>query len=157
MYLGLGTNLGDRLALLRAARACLEPAVHVLRCSAVYETPPWGVADQPTFLNAACMAQTALSPEDLLAHVKSCERQLGRTATYRWGPRAIDIDILLYDDRVLATPTLTIPHPLLHERAFVLVPLSEIASHVLHPLLNRTVAELCTTIDRTGVVAVATL
>lgn len=142
VYLGLGANLGDRAAMLGAARAQLSPAVEVLRCSRLYETPPWGDLDQPAFLNAVCHGRTALAPEALLAHLKQIERELGRVVTHRWGPRAIDLDILLYDDLVLATPNLTIPHALLHQRAFVLVPLHELAPALEHPLLHRSVAAM---------------
>lgn len=142
VYLALGANLGERAAMLRAARSRLSPAVEVLRCSRLYETPPWGDLDQPAFLNAVCHGRTALTPDALLAHLKQIERELGRVAARRWGPRAIDLDILFYDDLVLATPSLTIPHPLLHERPFVLVPLHELAPALQHPLLHRSVAAM---------------
>jgi 2-amino-4-hydroxy-6-hydroxymethyldihydropteridine diphosphokinase len=147
VYLGLGANLGDRQAMLRTAREQLAAAVTIVRCSSLYETPPWGVTDQPPFINAVCHGQTALSAVELLAFLKDLERNLGRTAATRWGPRLIDIDILLYDDLVLATPTLTIPHQHLHERAFVLIPLREIAPDILHPVLGVSVAALAETLS----------
>src|SRR3990172_7679040 len=104
IYLGLGSNLGDRAANLRGAVRALPPEVSVVVESAVYETPPWGVEDQPGFLNMALKAETRLMPEALRGHVKRIERKVGRTETYRWGPRVIDIDILLYDDRIVDTP-----------------------------------------------------
>ncbi|HEX6289156.1 MAG TPA: 2-amino-4-hydroxy-6-hydroxymethyldihydropteridine diphosphokinase [Herpetosiphonaceae bacterium] len=142
VYLGLGANLGDRAATLRAARARLAPSFTVLGCSSLYQTPPWGVTDQPPFLNAVCYGQTALAPAELLTFLKALERDLGRIATRRWGPRAIDLDILLFDDLILQTPTLTIPHPLLHERPFVLIPLRELAPDLRHPALGTTIADL---------------
>jgi 2-amino-4-hydroxy-6-hydroxymethyldihydropteridine diphosphokinase len=150
VYLGLGANLGERRATLHAARDRLAPAVTVVRCSSLYETPPWGVADQPSFLNAVCHGQTALSAFELLACLKDLEADLGRTATTRWGPRLIDLDILLFDDLLLDTPTLTIPHLHLHERAFALIPLSEIAPDLRHPRLGVSIAALASTVSTEG-------
>lgn len=126
IYLSLGSNLGDRAAHLAAAIAALAPAVKVTRESAIYETEPWGYTAQPAFLNQAVAGQTTLRPRELLAHLKAIETTVGRTPTFRYGPRQIDLDILFYDDLELDEPGLTIPHPQLFQRPFVLLPLAEI-------------------------------
>ncbi len=151
VYLALGTNTGDRLANLHAALASLPPQVAVLAESSVYETEPWGYTDQPAFLNMVICAGTDLSPLELLTHLKFLEQSLGRVPSFQNGPRLIDMDILFYDDLMLETPTLTIPHPRLQERAFVLVPLMDIAPALIHPQLGRCVAQLAETVDRRGV------
>ena len=141
--LGLGSNLGDRLRMLRSSVRCLQRGrMTILAASHVYETPPWGVTDQPLFLNACVVVETDLSPEDLLFFLKETEKQLGRKEGQRWGPRAIDLDILLYGDLLLDSPTLSIPHLRLAERAFALSPLSEIAPGWKSPRSGRTVAEM---------------
>jgi 2-amino-4-hydroxy-6-hydroxymethyldihydropteridine diphosphokinase len=151
VFLALGTNLGDRPANLRAAIATLPPSVVVRQSSPVYETPPWGLTDQPAFLNMVVKAETRLEPAALLATLKRIDQELGRTPTVRWGPRVIDMDILFYDDLVLETPEATIPHPRLHERAFVLVPLADIAPDLRHPVLGKTVAEMLAECDTSGI------
>jgi 2-amino-4-hydroxy-6-hydroxymethyldihydropteridine diphosphokinase len=151
VYLALGTNLADRMANLRAVIAALPPRVCILACSRVYETEPWGFTDQPAFLNQAIAGETSLPPAELLIHLKKLEASLGRTPTFRYGPRQIDIDILFYDDLILETPALTLPHPRLHERAFVLAPLADIAPDLQHPCLGKSVRELLAEADRTGV------
>jgi 2-amino-4-hydroxy-6-hydroxymethyldihydropteridine diphosphokinase len=150
VYLGLGSNLGDRAAALRAAVDALAPEVAVARVSSAYDTAPQLVADQPRFLNAAVAGRTALDPVALLRHVKRVEAALGRVPGPRYGPRAVDIDLLLVDDLVLLTPELTLPHPRLPERAFALVPLAEIAPALRHPVLGATVAELAAVVAGTG-------
>ena len=151
VFIALGTNLGKRKANLRAAIKALPPDVTVLAESHVYETPPWGYEDQSAFLNMAVKAETEMEPEPLLKYLKQLEVELGREQNFRWGPRLIDLDILFYDDLVIDTPPLVIPHPRLHERAFVLVPLADVAPEVVHPVLQRTVSELLTRIDRQGI------
>ncbi len=154
IYLALGTNLGDRFGNLRAAVEALAPDVAVLAESRVYETPPWGYEDQPAFMNMAVKTETDLSPVDLLAHLKHLEEELGRRQSFHWGPRLIDIDILFYDNLVMDTPQLVIPHPRLHERAFVLVPLADIAPDLMHPVLNKTIRQLLSEVDASGIVTV---
>jgi len=151
VYLALGTNLGDRLFNLRSAIRALPPEVRVLAESHIYETPPWGYVDQPPFLNMALKAETELAPPVLLAHLKEIESHLGRAPTFRYGPRQIDIDILFYDDLIVDEDGLVIPHPLVHERAFVLVPLADVAADLRHPVFQTTVAEMSNALDSSGI------
>ena len=148
-YLGLGTNLSDRWDNLRRALALLSTGsgVRMLRCSRVYETEPWGVAEQPSFLNCAAEVATTLSPEDLLGRCKEVEDRLGRQPGPRWGPRLMDVDILLYGSQTVDLPHLEIPHPRLHLRAFALTPLAELVPDAVHPLLNRNIGELARSAD----------
>lgn len=151
VYLGLGSNLGDRAANLYAAMAALAPELRLTAVSAVYETAPMHVEDQPDFLNLVCAGRTALAPLPLLRRLKQIERELGRLPGPRYGPRAIDLDLLLYDDIVLSTPELSVPHPRMLERAFVLAPLAEIAPALRHPLWSTTAAALAASRDAAGV------
>ena len=151
VYIALGTNLGNRLANLRAAIQAMPPEIQVLAESHVYETPPWGYEEQPAFLNMVIKAETKLEPEPLLKRLKQLEVELGREQNFRWGPRLIDLDILFYDDLVLDSPPLVIPHPRLHERAFVLVPLADIAPNYIHPVLDRPVRELLAQVNAEGI------
>ena len=143
-YLGLGSNMGDRKGNIKKAVELLEksPGVKVVKLSPMYETEPVGDVPQGKFINAAAEVYTALFPLGLLALCRSIEDALGRVRTVKWGPRTIDLDILLYDEDVIETAELTVPHPLMHEREFVLTPLSDIAPDAYHPVLKKTVQEL---------------
>jgi 2-amino-4-hydroxy-6-hydroxymethyldihydropteridine diphosphokinase len=156
VYLALGTNLNDRLANLRAALQSLAPEIILLSQSLIYETPAWGYEEQPAFLNMVVKVQTDLTPPALLAHLKQLENELGRTPSLHWGPRLIDIDILFYDDLILNTPQLVIPHPRLYERGFVLVPLADLAPDLVHPVLGKTIAELLRRVDTSGITLLLT-
>lgn len=151
VYLGLGANLGDRQSNLLQALQMLRAYASIDKISSYYETEPVGFQDQPEFLNMACAITTDLSPQELLRNLKQIEKQLGRQVSFRNAPRPIDIDILLYDDLVLETPELTIPHARMENRAFVLVPLQEIAPNAVHPVLKLTVNQLLQDVDTTGV------
>jgi 2-amino-4-hydroxy-6-hydroxymethyldihydropteridine diphosphokinase len=144
--------MGNRLANLKNAVSNLPPQMEVKKKSLVYETPPWGYADQPSFLNMAVMVKTYLEPENLLSHIKRLETALGREPGFQNGPRVIDIDILFYDDVILDSPPLVIPHPRLHHRGFVLVPLNDIAPNLVHPVLGKSIGDLLLDVDRLNIV-----
>lgn len=146
-YLGLGSNLGQREANLAQAVLQLSQSVRVLRSASIYETAPWGYADQPNFLNSVLEAETTLPPLRLLTAVKRLEGEVGREPSFRYGPRLIDIDILLYGDSTTNLPDLQIPHPRISQRAFVLVPLAELAPGLMHPTLGLTIAELARRVE----------
>lgn len=150
VYLGLGTNSGDRLAKLKCAVLSLEAHLNIIALSGLYETEPWGYTDQPRFYNLVLEAETDLTPEALLVQLKSIESDCGRVPSFRYGPRAIDLDILLYDDLVLETERLTIPHARMNERAFVLVPLAELAGGRTHPVVGESLEELAKRADVAG-------
>lgn len=147
IYLALGSNVGERAQNLKNAIRALRPAVKVLEESAIYETPPWGYEEQGAFLNMAIKGETDLKPLDLLAHLKEIEAKIGRTTTFKNGPREIDLDILFYGRRPFRHKNLIIPHPRLHERAFVLAPLADIAFDLQHPTLKATIHELLLGLD----------
>ena len=149
IYLGLGTNLGNRMSNLQRAISSMSQVMTVTAVSPIYESEPWGVTDQPMFLNMCLEATTVLNPKTLLHFLKNLENEMGREETIKWGPRIIDIDILLYDDQVLENSTLTIPHPYMHEREFVMVPLANIAPDVVHPVLNKKIGDFETAVMQT--------
>ncbi|MEA3442756.1 MAG: 2-amino-4-hydroxy-6-hydroxymethyldihydropteridine diphosphokinase [Chloroflexota bacterium] len=142
VYLSLGSNSGDREENLSQALALLSQKVKLEKTSSIYETEPMGYKEQPLFLNLACQITTDLNPGELLELAKRIEKKLGRIPGFPDSPRPIDIDILLYDDKIIAMPDLIIPHPRIQERAFVLIPLSEIAPELIHSELNKSIGEM---------------
>jgi 2-amino-4-hydroxy-6-hydroxymethyldihydropteridine diphosphokinase len=143
--------MGNRLVNLKAAISNLTPQMTVKKKSSVYETPPGGFEGQAAFLNQVVMAETYLEPEALLSHLKRLEVALGRVPSFENGPRLIDIDILFFDDAIIDTASIAVPHPQLHKRAFVLVPLAEIEPDLVHPVLRKSVSELLEDVDRSGI------
>jgi len=141
-FLLLGTNLGDRVANLAAARAALNKAGTVINTSPIYQTAAWGKTDQPDFLNQAIELQTSLTPQSLLETCLAIEHQLGRQRLEHWGTRTIDIDIILYGSAIIDTPALQLPHPRMAIRRFVLIPLAAIAPNTIHPLSAQTITQL---------------
>jgi 2-amino-4-hydroxy-6-hydroxymethyldihydropteridine diphosphokinase len=144
VHIAFGGNVGDVEGNLRRALESVGglPRTRLRKVSSLYRTAPVGVTDQPDFLNGVAEIETALSPSELLAELLAIEGSLGRTRATRWGPRTVDLDIVLWGGQVVNSPDLEVPHPRMHERAFVLVPLNEIAPQARHPRLNRSVREL---------------
>jgi len=142
-YIGIGSNLGNRQEnCFRAVEILEKRGIKVQKKSSLYETEPWGVKDQPRFINMVVQIETTLEPNDLLRLLKAIEREIGRQDSFRWGPRMIDLDILLFNALVLNEENLQIPHPCLHEREFVLRPLNEIAPDIIHPVFHMSINKL---------------
>ena len=143
-FIGLGSNLGDREANIRQALQQLEqlPETTIVRGSSLYDTEPVGVPDQPNFLNGVVQIETHLAPRQLLWNLMLIERRLGRVRTQQWGPRVIDLDLLLYGDEVVDEDDLQVPHPLMTQRSFVMVPLVEIEPLLVHPVTNQTMLSI---------------
>jgi 2-amino-4-hydroxy-6-hydroxymethyldihydropteridine diphosphokinase len=157
IILALGSNIGDRLKALQLAADALAPYVQVEAISPVYETAAAYVTDQPLFLNAVLIGTTALEPLALLWSLKNIENEMGRLPTYRYGPRVIDIDLIFYGDTVLTTSELTIPHPRVQERDFVLRPLADIAPEFVDPRNGKTVAQLLAVLPHSEMKCLGTL
>jgi 2-amino-4-hydroxy-6-hydroxymethyldihydropteridine diphosphokinase len=143
VFLLLGSNLGDRLLILKSAREQIAEKVGpILKESSVYETEPWGLPDQPSFLNQVIEVDTQLASEEVLRNILDIEHELGRVRYERWGARVIDIDLLYYKETILDSARLTLPHPRIQDRRFTLIPLSEIAPDFVHPVLRKTSLEI---------------
>lgn len=150
--IALGSNLGDSCAIVETALKTLTatPEIILERQSHLYRTAPVG-PPQPDYINACAVVSTTLEPHALLTTLLAIEQQFGRVRTERWGPRLLDLDLLLYDDQILDTPSLQLPHPQMHERAFVLVPLAEIAPQWVHPVMGEAIGHLVQLVNSTGV------
>lgn len=149
VYIGIGSNLGNRQKnCCRAIELLEKKGIVVKKISSVYDTEPWGVTDQPRFINIAIEVETKLEPYQLLIALKDIEKEIGRGETFKWGPRIVDMDILLFDDLFLQDNSLQIPHPLMHKRDFVLKPLCEIAPEKIHPLLKVRICDLLKELEK---------
>ena len=143
VHIGIGSNLTDKIFNCKdAIERMKQKGIAIKKISSMYETEPWGVKDQPKFINMAVEAETDLSPKELLNTLKGIEKEMGRKEGEKWRERIIDLDILFYNDMIMDNEELKIPHPLLHKRAFVLMPLSEIAKDKVHPMLKKSVSEI---------------
>jgi 2-amino-4-hydroxy-6-hydroxymethyldihydropteridine diphosphokinase len=156
VYVAMGSNIGNRLESLKTAICELRPHTLVTRTSNVYETPPWGYLEQPAFLNMVVEVQTLLTPAELLRQLQSIEQKIGRVKTILNGPRVIDLDIILFEDHVYEDEQLSIPHPRLRERAFVLLPLADVASELTHPIFKISISELLQECNLDGIIQIAT-
>jgi 2-amino-4-hydroxy-6-hydroxymethyldihydropteridine diphosphokinase len=151
VYIALGSNVGDRAAHFGLAKEALAAFVSITEQSPIYETKPWGYQDQRDFLNQVVSGETGLTPHDLMQQLKTIEQTLGREKNFTNGPRVIDLDLLFYDHLVVQTPTLTIPHPRMRGRAFVLYPLADLAPDLRHPIFKKTIRELLAETDQHGI------
>ena len=143
VYLGLGSNLGDRMTNIVSALIFLKNQLQLLNVSSLYESDPWGHQKQPNFFNCVCVIDCVMNPYDLLKEIKQIEHNIGRKKNvYKWGPRVIDIDILLYDKQILKSPSLTIPHKHMLKRSFVINPLVELVSDLVHPVTKIEIKDL---------------
>lgn len=150
IYLGVGSNMGNKESNLAQAFKLLAPDISVVQVSSLYETEPVGYKDQPWFLNCACCAYTDLSPLQLLDYVKHIEEQLGRILSFKDSPRPIDIDVLFYGDETVKTDLLTVPHPRIHERTFVLAPMAELDPDHIHPIKRQTITQMLSAVASEG-------
>ena len=152
VFIALGSNIGDRMRALKEAIDLLPPDIMPASFSKVYETPPWGYEDQSSFLNQVIKTQTHLTPCEVLKRLKEIERELGRQPIFRYGPRLIDLDILFYDAMEYKSEKLTIPHPEIANRAFVLVPLMEIAPNYIHPVTHKKIIDMAAQIETGSII-----
>lgn len=156
--ISLGSNMGDRLGSLRQASQMIKcMGVSIIAASDVFETAPWGVREQPWFLNACLLAETQDSPRELLSKLQEVEKKLGRVSRYRWGPREIDLDLLFMDGLTVDEKDLVLPHPEMHNRSFVLVPLNQVAPGWVHPLLHRSISEMVRQFPDEGLLRITAL
>jgi len=155
VYIGIGSNLGDREKNIKEAISLINAysSINVVKISSIYETEPVGFKEQNWFLNLVIEVETTFLPQELLAILKQVEAKLGKKIERKWGPRTIDLDILLFNDIILELPDLQIPHKLMHKRTFVLVPFAQIAPNVKHPVLNKTIQELLGLVRDNSIIA----